>query len=86
MPSASPELQALMKRWFGSIDSDGPERFLWSRGYVLTRGYQWQLPTLAHTMRDEELQCIRFLIFEWDYGGLATNAPHDLENRTTTKS
>lgn len=83
MPSASRELQSQMLAWFGSIDSNGPEAFLESRGYVLTRGWEWRLPVPAHTLRDEEILCIKFLMQEWDYGSLTakTDKPRD-DDRT----
>lgn len=66
-----------MGRYFGSeIDDAGPERFLRSRGYTLTRGWEWRKPVPAHTVSEEEWNCITFLADEWDFGGIAkSHAP-----------
>lgn len=70
MPQASAEDQARMNLWFGTI-SDGPIiQFLESRGYALLPSYVWEKPTPSHHINDEEFYCLRFLVDEWDYGGV----------------
>ena len=70
MPSASDEDRALMTKWFGSIDTHGPEAFLKSHGYVLTKDWCWVKPTPSHEISAIEDACLWFLLEEWDYGGL----------------
>lgn len=75
MPQASDEMRALMLKWFGDeISEAGPIKFLESRGYVLRKDWQWQLPTPAHTVSREEFACVQFLIEEWDFGALVDPA------------
>ena len=70
MPSASDESRDLMIKWFGCIDTHGPEAFLKSHGYVLTPQWVWLKPTESHSISAEEAECVQFLICEWDYGGI----------------
>jgi len=69
MPQSTPERQDLMIKWFGSIDTIGPEDFLKSHGYILSRDWFWTKPTPSHTISDAEWECLKFLVEEWDYGG-----------------
>lgn len=75
MPEASPELRAKMKDFYGdSIDTSGPQRYLEEQGYVLQPDWFW-LPKAGVTkyedMEEQEWLSLKFLIDEWDYGGLA---------------
>lgn len=71
MPQTTEAMNVLMRSWFGSgTDETGPIEFLESHGYVLTRDWLWRLPTPAHTVNREEYACIRFLVEEWDFGGI----------------
>lgn len=70
MPQASDELRGLMLKWFGN-DGNGPDAFLKSHGYVLTKHWTWELPVPYHSISCYEWNCIVFLIREWDYAGLA---------------
>lgn len=74
MPTASDFDRARMRKWFGSIDEYGPETFLKSRGYILTKGWCWVKPVPSHHISDEEYHCLEFLMDEWDYGGLVTGS------------
>lgn len=74
MPQASNELRALMKVRFGDPISDaGPTKFLEEAGYMLTRDWTW-LPKEGvknyGDMTQEEYDALRFLVHEWDFGGL----------------
>lgn len=74
MPSSTSDLRRKMVRRFGSIDSQGPEDFLVSRGFSLTRDWEWIMPPRYATLDEvpqEEWDCIVFLLEEWDYGGMA---------------
>lgn len=75
MPSAPDDLRKKMVKWFGSIDPLGPEQFLGSRGYTLTKDWYWVTPVPHHTIRKEEFECMIFLEQEWDYGGLEFVSP-----------
>jgi hypothetical protein len=68
MPQASEEQR---KEWGGAlgIGEDKAEEYLLSRGYKLTPGWLWILPTPEHKVTDEERGAIGFLVDEWDYGG-----------------
>jgi hypothetical protein len=70
MPSASDEQRALMTKWFGSCDTQGPEDLLRSHGWSLLPNWYWVLPTSSHTINKVEWECFTFLIDEWDYGGI----------------
>lgn len=68
MPQASPELAA---EW---CDDETAIRFLITRGYRLTRKWQWKPPRDASGNRikptDIELRAIRYLFEEWDFDGI----------------
>jgi hypothetical protein len=60
-----------MERWFGDpVDEGGPIRFLEAHGYTLLENWCWRKPVPSHTVSGEEVECIMFLIHEWDFGGL----------------
>lgn len=69
MPQASEKQRQLMTRWFGSIGDGGPEAFLLSHGYTCLK-WRWYKPTRYHVPTCAEMECISFLINEWDYGEL----------------
>lgn len=54
---------------WGDIDTRGPAEFLERRGYTLTKEWSWKAP-LDHEPTEGELFAIKFLIHEWDFGGL----------------
>lgn len=71
MPSSTDERRALMELWFGDPISDaGPMDFLESRGYTLTKDWEWIPPVPSHTINHSEYNCFMFLIEEWDFGGI----------------
>jgi hypothetical protein len=73
MPQASEELRAKMEEYFGDpIDTAGPIKFLIDAGYDLTNDFMWQpkLEKRASGSTEKELECINFLIDEWDFGGI----------------
>ena len=72
MPQASDDLRDLMGLMFnGERISEGPPvAFLESRGYKLTPTWYWELPKPDHYILEKEELCIRFLIEEWDFGGI----------------
>ena len=45
-------------------------KYLENRGYTLTRGYEWKLPSAEHKPSAEELEAMNYLVWEWDFGGL----------------
>lgn len=45
-------------------------KFLESRGYVMKRNYSWVMPTGQERPTDQESYAIRYLIQEWDFGGI----------------
>lgn len=64
MPQASDDQRA---DW--GID-DGPViAYLKAAGYRLERDWSWTAPK-DHEPTRNELSAIRFLIYEWDFGGL----------------
>lgn len=76
MPQASDEQRETMRRWFGDPISDtGPIAFLVSHGYISTRGFKWLPPVPSHSVSCYELECIVFLVCEWDYGFLIGGGP-----------
>lgn len=74
MPESTEELRTkIRERFDGSIDSEGPTKYLENAGYVLTPQWVWIAKpgvTSYEEMTPEELECLDFLIQEWDYGGL----------------
>jgi hypothetical protein len=73
MPSADPELQERMRQRFGSIDTEGPIKYLKDAGYKLTDDWLWIPKEGVKTLRDmtqDEFECLLFLCHEWDFGGL----------------
>jgi hypothetical protein len=81
MPQASDELRKLV-HWIiqpkadvvVTNDQDVCE-FLQERGYTLMAGFEWKVPKSADEITEMEWLCIRYLIEEWDYGGLADTRP-----------
>lgn len=72
MPESSDELRDLMGLLFnGERIGDGPPtQFLESRGYKLRGDWLWEMPSTDHCITEKEELCIRFLIEEWDFGGI----------------
>lgn len=46
------------------------QTYLKKRGYVLGSNYSWSAPKPQRPPTDEELLCVKYLIEEWDFGGL----------------
>lgn len=75
MPQSTDELRNKITDRFGGIDDGGPTEFLLRAGYELTKEWQWKPKAGVasyNNMTQEEYDCLRFLIEEWDYGGLTT--------------
>jgi len=70
MPQASDELRDTITKWFGRIDDYAVIKFLESHGFTLTRDWFWIAPVPSHTISEIEFNCLRFLIDEWDFGGI----------------
>lgn len=67
MPEASPELRAA---WPGG---DGEAiKYLQDRGYRLDRRWSWVPPHAGHVPTERERSAVRYLIDEWDFGGIIT--------------
>lgn len=76
MPQSSSEMYDLMKVICDSKTGVGdapPIMFLIRRGYTLQKDYRWLPPTPDHYITIKEELCIRFLIEEWDFGGVKNN-------------
>jgi len=74
MPQASEEDRAEMERRFGDpIGDAGPMEFLHSRGWTLNRDWTWSKPGVTDygAMPRDEFDCMKFLIHEWDFAGIA---------------
>ncbi len=76
MPQASDDLRDLMGLMFGGerISDGPPTAFLVARGWTLLKDWTWRPPTPEHFVGEKEELCIRFLVDEWDYGGIAEPA------------
>lgn len=73
MPSASNESHELMLKWFNHPVSDhGPMCLLMSHGFTEVRGMIYP-PVPSHTVNYIEVECLRFLIHEWDYAYAHSN-------------
>jgi hypothetical protein len=87
MPSASAEAEAEMLRLFGSDADSAPwegwdfraRKFLRDAGYTLLHDFVWQpkpgVTEVTDMTDDEWACCMRYLIEEWDFGGLTTDEP-----------
>ena len=73
MPQATEEQR---KRWGGElgIGEDKAIKFLEDAGYILSRDWRWFLPNPNHTPTPNEISAVQFLIDEWDFGGIWTEA------------
>lgn len=71
MPTASDEQRDRMTQYFGGdgIDDAPVIAYLESRGYKLRRGWTWANPS-GIEVSQKDIDCFRFLIEEWDFGGL----------------
>lgn len=65
MPQTSDERRA---RWPG-MDQEAID-YLQGQGYILTRKWQWQLPTPQHRPTEKEIDAAVYLIEEWDFDGI----------------
>lgn len=67
MPQTSDERRAKMQEYFGDPISDGPPTaFLCGQGYKYSSGW-WSKPTIDHQPTEKELECLHFLLEEWDH-------------------
>lgn len=75
MPQASDELR---EKWGGEmgVGEDKAYNYLVSKGYELTRQWLWKKPS-NHSMTQDEFEAMKFLVDEWDYGGLAPGYTYD---------
>lgn len=70
MPEASEELRT---EW-GLSDAKAID-YLTTHGYRLLKGWVWQKPSLEHKMTAKEASAIRYLIEEWNFGGIKGDEP-----------
>ena len=74
MPQTSRELWLKMEARFGPDSYDaGPIKYLEDAGYTLTRKWAWEPKPgviVAAQMAEDELDCMVYLIEEWDFDGL----------------
>ena len=78
MPQASNELRLKMEEFFGDpIADSGPTKFLEDQGHTLTRNWFWKLRggDTLESITNKEFLCIKFLIDEWDFGGIYKENP-----------
>lgn len=70
MPQAS---DALREAWGGEcgVGEDKALAHLQGRGFKLTRQFDWVLPHPGYQPDADDWGAIDFLVYEWDYGGLA---------------
>lgn len=71
MPQAEDELRELLQLMFGeAIDDTLPIEFLETRGYKLLQSWCWKKPTPNHFITMKEWLCLKYLVDEWDFGGI----------------
>lgn len=77
MPQTSKDVQQIIDRWFPRKEHLPYETqdnhcmaYLESHGWKLTRLFEWEPPVPAHTVSYFEWICIKYLIEEWDFGGI----------------
>ena len=71
MPSCSKELNDIITKYFGEENKDEKcIKFLESRNYILTKQWEWIKPVSSHTINEEEFNCLKYLVDEWDFGGI----------------
>lgn len=51
-------------------DDNEAIKFLQSRGYILTKSWDWQKPKPDHNPTDAERAAAQYLFEEWDFGGI----------------
>lgn len=68
MPQASSELN---EEWDGPGDETAI-RYLQDAGYWLTPRREWVMPWGRHDPTPKASSAIRFLIDEWDFGGIVS--------------
>lgn len=64
MPSGPIELHEKWKSDENAIS------FLLSEGFILTRRWEWVPPIDEQSITDEQRSAIKYLIYEWDFGGI----------------
>jgi hypothetical protein len=74
MPSSSDEMREKMRERFGNLEPSGPEEELANHGYILLKGWNWFHPTIKRyrEMTQNDYDCMKFLVEEWDYAGLSS--------------
>lgn len=75
MPSGPPELH---EYWSNKDENNyadvNAQVYLQKQGYTLVNGFEWNRPSLDHEPTEEELSAISYLMWEWDWGGIADYA------------
>ena len=74
MPQTTRELRLKMEARFGPDSYEyGPTNYLEAAGYTLTEKWGWEPKPgvlAAAQMTEDELDCMVYLIEEWDFDGL----------------
>lgn len=76
MPSCSQELHDIITKYFNKNNDDNVSfdnvciQFLESHGYTLTKQWFWIKPTPSHNTSQDEFNCLKYLVDEWDFGGI----------------
>lgn len=89
MPSGPPELHEFWSNYYtdwkdermaGSGDL-AAQRYLKEQGFTLTRGWEWIHPTYVsiEDLTELEYDAIKYLVWEWDFGGFRQEKPGDRE-------
>lgn len=45
-------------------------RYLQGRGFTLTDDWRWIPPPARNDLTEDEWSAVRYLVWEWDFGGL----------------
>jgi len=74
MPQASDVLQEKIEKYFpgNGLNTEAPVQFLRASGYLLNMDWTWSRHDVSDytDMTQMEYDCLAFLAYEWDYGGL----------------
>lgn len=72
MPQASDVLRQRMIDLFGTISDGPPANYLQHHGFTLHRDWTWSKPGVTgyDQLTQDEYDCMRFLVHEWDFDGL----------------
>lgn len=80
MPQSSTEMYELVNWIIKQENDEIPDegkviKFLEERSYKLLPSWLWRLPKPEHYITEKEMLCMRYLIEEWDFGGIEENGP-----------